>query len=216
MQAHRLNDPFDILRAVPEYAQHAIESLHGVRYVPPRSDCAEDYPILLEPFQIGVLCCECRFDFGILQNTTLLGIHHQYFTRAQTSFLSNLRGIESHYSGLGGDDHGRALGDQVACRTQAVSIEHPARVATVRKNDGRRAIPWLHPNTVIFIKTFQLGRKRILVVITLRYEHCQRVRQRHARADEKFQHIVKRRAVAHSLFDDRTDPIYRSQYFGMQ
>ena len=187
-----------------------------MRYVPSRSDRTEDYPVLLEPFQIRVLRCERRFDFGILQNTSLLGIHHQYLARAQTSLLSNLRGIESHYAGLGGDDHGLAFGDQVSCRTQAVSIEHTARVAAVRKNDGRRAIPWLHPNTVVFIKTFQLGGKRILVVVTLRYEHGQRMWQRHARTDEKFQYVIERRAVAHSLFDDRTDPFYGSQHLGVQ
>ena len=98
-----------------------------MRYVPSRSDRTEDYPVLLEPFQIRVLRCERRFDFGILQNTSLLGIHHQYLARAQTSLLSNLRGIESHYAGLGGDDHGLAFGDQVSCRTQAVSVEQHER-----------------------------------------------------------------------------------------
>ena len=122
-------------------------------------------------------------------------------------FLYFIR-FEVHYAHFGRHDHHAVFRDQVACRAQAVAIEHSSGIPSVAEKQGGRAVPRFHQDGMIFVERFQVFRYRVLFVETFRDQHRHGMWQAHAGRHEEFQHVVQRSAVAHIRLDDRAYLVY--------
>ena len=195
--AHRKDYAVNVLTAVSEGAHLTLQIGQRVHNMPSRRYLTQDDTVLAQPLHIWMLACQRLLDLGIILYGSRLGIYHKYLARTQTTLLAHLRRLDIEYAHLRGYDHHVVLGDEISSRTQAVSVEHTARITSVREEQRRRAVPWLHEDTVILVKCLQLTRDWVLVVIALGHQHRERMRQAHAAHHEELQNIVQRSAVAH-------------------
>ena len=100
--------------------------------------------VAAEPLTVRVLEGETLLDLRIIENLAFLHVHKEHLARFKATFLRDVfrRGLE--YADLAGDHQHVLFGDGVSCRTETVAVKHSAGVAAVGKEQGRRAVPWLH------------------------------------------------------------------------
>ena len=208
-RSHRPDDAVDLLPVVAEGAQQLGVILHLVRHAASAGDVFQKNAVVVQPLVIGMFVGQPALYLVVEQNLPLLGIDHDDLARLQTPFRLDIGGRNVQHARLGGDDHQPVARDEITGRAQAVAVEHAARITAVGEDDGRRTVPGSHEDGVVFVKALQLLRERVLLVEALRNEHRQRMRQRHAAAQEKFERIVERRAVAHPRLDDRPEAALR-------
>ena len=93
------------------------------------------------PFLVGIAQSQRAFNFFVFNNAALFGIDHEHLARLQTPFLLDLALRNRQCSGFRGQDHDIVIGQNVAARTQSVSVEHGADAHTVGKSDSGRTVP---------------------------------------------------------------------------
>ena len=173
--AHRLDKLLDVLPVVPEHAQHPVVLFDRMFHLPARSNLVQHDPVPSEPLFVRMFGGELFLDFRIVTDFALLGVDHQDFTGTQTTLFADLRSFDGKRPGLRSDHHHVVLGNKVTGRAQAVTVEHTAGITAVRKKQRRRAVPRLHENAVVFVKSLQFGGYRIFIVIAFRNQHRQRM-----------------------------------------
>ena len=100
---------------------------------------------------------------------------------------------------LGGAGDEAALDDRVTERPQAVAVERRADDASVREDDSRRPVPWLHQARVVAVEVPDLLRHDRVQLPGLGDEHRDRVAHLTPTADDRLQRVVQDRRVRAGL-----------------
>ena len=203
--AHRSNGPFNVLAGKSECTKHPVVILYLILYFTSATQGIEFNTVGRQPLTIRFGCGQLFLQFAIIIDFSFLGIDQQNFTWLQTPFFFNVSRFEADDSRFTGNYHYVVLGNQVAGRTQSVTVEHTAGIPSVTEQQGCRPIPWFHQNGVVLIKGFQVFTDRILVVEGFRYQHGHGMWQAQTGHYKKFQYIIKRSAVAHIGLDNWSD-----------
>ena len=182
-----------------------------MRHRAPRFDVRQDNAVLLQPFAVGVFRRQFFFQFRVVEDFSFLRVNHQHFARLQPPFLFDFRRCEGQCARLGRHHHHVVVRNQVAGRAQAVTVEHAAGVAAVGEQQGGRPVPGLHEDALVFVERFQAVGDGVFFAQAFRHQHGQRMRQGFSRHQQKFQHVVERRAVAHAGLDDGEDFLHVAQ-----
>ena len=175
--SHRNNGTVDVFLAKTELQFLASEVFHSVFHFSSAAQLFQFNTVGVQPLAVRMLLSQALLDFAIIVNLAFLGINQENLTRLQASLLGNLGWVEIHHTYLRCDYHHIVLGDGIACRAQTVSIEHTTGITAIAEEQGGRAIPWLHQDRVILIKSLQILRDRVLVVEALWHHHSHGVRQ---------------------------------------
>ena len=123
----------------------------------------------------------------------------------QAALADDIGGRDVEHARLGGGDHHTVLGDPVAPRPQAVTIEHGAHAHTVGEADRGGTVPGLHQARVELVERAAGGIHGLMLRPRLRDHHHHRVRERTAGEHHQFQHVVEHRRVAAVDVDDGRD-----------
>ena len=79
-------------------------------------------------------------------------VDQEHLARLQAPLLDDLLFRNRQYAGLGSHDHEVIVGDQITGRTQTVTIERRADLATISEGHGGRAVPRLHHGSMVFVE----------------------------------------------------------------
>ena len=120
------------------------------------------------------------FQFSVVVDFAFLGIYQQYFTRLQASLFFDVSRFEIHHAHFAGNYHHVVVRNQIACRTQSVTVEHTASKTSVAEQQGGGAIPRFHQDGVVFIECFQVFADGVLFIERFRHQHGHGVRQAEA------------------------------------
>ena len=175
---------------------------NGIRNLTTTTQRIQLNPVGRKPLTIRFGCRQLIFQFAIVIDTSFLGIDQQDFTRLKTTFFLDSFRLEIDDTRLTGYHHHIVFRNQVAGRTQTVTVQHTSGITSIAEQQGCRAIPRFHQNRVVFIKCLQVFTDRVLVVERFRYQHGHGMRQAQSGHDEEFQYIIKRRTVTHSRLDN--------------
>ena len=140
-----------------------------------------------------------------------MGIDKQYLSRLEASFFLDGLRLEADDTSLACHHHHVIFRNEVACRTQAVTVQHTSGIPSVAEKQGGRSVPRFHQDGMVFVECLQVFADRILVVERFGHQHRHGMRQAQARHHEKLQYIVQRGAIAHARLDDGTDILYIAQ-----
>ena len=211
VHGHRHNRRVDVLGPIAEHDLLLQQVLRAVLHVAPALQFLQLDAIRREPLAVRMLIGQLLLDFSVVINLSLLRVDEQDFSRLQASLLGNLRRVEVHHAHLRGHYHRVVLRDGIPRRSQSIPVEHTARKASVREQQGGRAVPRLHQDGVVLIERLQILRYRVLVVETLRHQHTHSVGQRESRHHEELQHIVEARRITHPRLHNRRDRLCIAQ-----
>ncbi len=108
---------------------------------------------------------------------------------------------------LGCHDDEAVLGDPVAARSEAVSVENGAHDGAVGEGDGRGAVPWLHAGGVVLVERLPIGVHLVVVLPRLGDHHQHRLGERVPTEAQQFERLVEAGGVARSRGADRERPL---------
>ena len=147
--------------------------------------------VLVHPLLVGVTALEIVIDLEASPDLAVAGIHHEQLARADPALLQHfVRGVVPG-ADLGREGDELVLGDDVAGRTQAVSVERAGGVATVGHDDAGRAIPGLHVHGVEVIEGAQVVIHVRVFLPRRRDQQAHGTEQVHAASQEQIQHVVE-------------------------
>ena len=109
-------------------------------------------PVGRKPLAIRLGCGQLTFQLAIIVDTTFLRIHQQNLTRLKAAFFLDGFRFEIDDTRFTGDHHHIVLRNQVAGRTQTVTVQHTSGITSVTEQQGSRTIPRFHQNRMVFIK----------------------------------------------------------------
>ena len=160
---------------------------------------------VLQPVRIGARRGETFLDFLIRNDPAFFKVDQQHFARLKAPFLDNRLFRNRQHAHLGRHHHKPLIGNIIPRRTQTIPVQRGANLATIRKRDGGRAIPWLHQRGVIFIKGTTLLVHQRVARPCFRDQHHHRVRERVSALHQKFQRIVKTRRIRLAFIGNRPE-----------
>ena len=131
------------------------------------------------------------FQFAVVVNFSLLGVHQQYLARLQATFFLDVSRFEVHDAYFACHHHHVVVCDEVTRRTQSVTVEHATCETSVAEQQCGRAVPRFHQDGMVFVEGFQVFTDGILLIEGFRHQHSHSVGQTHAGHYEEFQHIVQ-------------------------
>ena len=166
---------------------------------------AEVHEVLVEPLTIGTRRADFVFEFFVVNDPALRGVHEEHLARLHPALFDDLFGGNRQHAGLGGHDDETVFGDVVTRGAQAVAVENAADLDAVGERDGGRAVPWLHETGVVLVECPAVVLHRLVVGPRFGDHHHHGVRQRPAGEDEQFERIVEHRGVGAVRIDDRQD-----------
>ena len=138
-----------------------------------------------------MLTGQTLLEFGIIVHPSLTRINHQNLTRLETSLLTDLCRINGKHSGFARYHHRIITGNQIAGRTESVTVKHTSGITSVTEKNGGRSVPRFHQNGMIFIESLQRITDRILAIERFRHEHRHGMRKAQSGMKEKLKRIVK-------------------------
>ena len=213
-EGHRHDGALHVLAGEPEEGELGSEVVDSAAYPAAAAQCIQFDAALGEPFAIGQGFGQLLLELGVVVDTTFLRIDKEDFAGLQASFFTDTFRRDRDDAGLGGHDHCAVIGDEIACGSQSVAVEHTAGEASVGEEEGRRSVPRLHQDGVIFVERLELLADRVLVVEGFGHKHCHGVGQAQSGHDEKFQHVVQAGRVAHAGLHDGADVAHVAQERG--
>ena len=156
------------------------------------------------PFLVGIAQSQRAFNFFVFNNAALFGIDHEHLARLQTPFLLDLALRNRQCSGFRGQDHDIVIGQNVAARTQSVSVEHGADAHTVGKSDSGRTVPRFQHGSIVFIER-TLGRVHLSLGLFPGFRNGQHhgLGKRIAAHYQEFKHVVQTGCITLTLINDR-------------
>ena len=161
--------------------------------------------MLAQPLGVGPFLHHAALDLLVVDDAPLLGVDHEHVAGLQAALADDIGGRDVEHARLGGGDHHTVLGDPVAPRPQAVTIEHGAHAHTVGEADRGGTVPGLHQARVELVERAAGGIHGLMLRPRLRDHHHHRVRERTAGEHHQFQHVVEHRRVAAVDVDDGRD-----------
>ena len=200
---HRRDDVEQLLVAVAEEAQVALERVRRRRLDRRRGDVLEVDLLLVEQRAVGAAARERALDLVVAADAPGVGVDDQHLPGAQAVVDDDLGRIEVEHAGLGGEHEQAVARDLVAAGAQAVAVERRAGLAAVAERDRRRAVPRLEHAGVELVERAQVVRHRRGLAPGGRDQHRERVRGRAPGQHEQLEGGVERGGVAPALVDQR-------------
>ena len=145
---------------------------------------------------------ELGLDLLVGDDAALLQVDQQHLAGLQPPLLNDLFLGQRQDARLGGHDDLVVVGDEVAGRTQAVTVERRADVDAVREAHGGGAVPRLHQGRVILVEGAAILVHERVARPGLGNEHHRGMRQRVAAAQEELECIVEAGGVGLARIGD--------------
>ena len=190
---HRLENDLDVFLGVAE-GLLAIEQRSGrggALFVGGRHFVELDAD-LFDPLAVRLGVGQGILQFLVVDDAALFHVDQEHLARLQTPLLDNLLVRDRQHAGFGGHDHEVVVGNQVAGRTQAVTVQRGADLAAVGEGHGGGAVPRLHHGGMVFVEgTAVLVHRRVLFPGFRDHQHDglgQRVATAH---HEQFEGVVE-------------------------
>ena len=160
---------------------------------------------LVQPLLIGLKGGKLFLDLFVGDDAAFLEVDQQHLARLQTPFLHDAVFRVGKNAHLGGEDYVIVVGDEVAGRAQAVTVQRSADLATIGEGHGGGAVPRLHQGCVVLVKSAALGIHQLMAVPGFRDHHHHGVGKRIATEHQKFERVIKAGRVRLALDGERPD-----------
>ena len=130
-------------------------------------------------------------------------IDEQHLAGLQTPFGDDLLFGNRQHAHLRRHHDETVVGDEITRRTQTVTIERRADLASVGEGHGGGTVPRLHQRRVMFVERLAIGVHQRIAGPGFRNQHHDRMRERIAAAHKEFERIVEAGGVGLALIGDR-------------
>ena len=211
VHAHWHKGALNVFARKAESAQLAPVIGHGVFNLTPAFERVQLYAVCCKPLAVRQSRSKLFFQFAVVVYAPFLRVDKQNLARLQTPFGADVSGSKTYYAGLACHNHHAAFRYKVTAGAQTVAVEHSPCVPAVAEQQRRRTVPRLHKYGMVFVESLKVFAYGILVVERFGHKHCHGMRKAQSRHNEELQHIVERRAVAHSGLHDWTYGLYVAQ-----
>ena len=135
----------------------------------------------------------------------MLKIEQKHPPRLQAPFLDYAFLRNRQHADFRRHDDQIIVGDDIACRAQAIAIQRGTDLTTVGEGNRGRAIPRLHDGCVKFVKRPAISVHCGVVGPGFRNHHHHRVGQREAAHHQQLQRVVERCSVRLAVINQRPD-----------
>ncbi len=108
---------------------------------------------LVQPLLVGVTLCQPRLQFSIVDDATLLNVDEEHLAGLQTPLLDDFFVGDGQHAHFRGHHHQVVVGDEVACRAQAVAVQGGADLAAVGEGHGGGTVPGFHQGGMVFVES---------------------------------------------------------------
>ncbi len=170
-----------------------------------RRQLVQRYLGLLQPLLVGPGAGQLGLDLGVVDDAALLQVDEEHLARLQAPLLDDLLLGDVEHSHLGGHDDHVVVGDQVACRAQAVAVQGRADLPAVGEGHRGGSVPGLHQGGVVLVEGAPLLVHQIVAGPGLRNQQHHRVGQGVAAHHQELQGIVEAGRVGLTLGDQGPD-----------
>ena len=113
---------------------------------------AETDLCLVQPVLVGITVGQIFLEFSIVNDAALLHVDQEHLARLQAPFLDDVTFRYIQYAHFRGHHHQVILGEQVACRSQAVAVQGCADLTAISEGHGGRAVPRFHQCRMVFVE----------------------------------------------------------------
>ena len=141
--------------------------------------------------------------FGRVQDLAAAGIDHHQLARAHAAFLYHFIRLVIPDADFRGTGNQLIFGDDVACRTQTVTVQVTGGVAAVGHHDTGRAVPRLHVHRVEVEEGAQIGIHIRVVLPGWRNQQAHGADQVHTACQQQLQHVIQRAGVGTGFVNER-------------
>ncbi len=170
---------------------------------PGRRQRLDVHDVLAQPVAVGAGGGQLTLDLVVADDGPARGVHQQHAAGPQPVLAHDALGGHVEHADLRRHDDEVVVGDQVARRAQAVSVEDGADEGAVGEGDRGRPVPRLHERRVVLVEGAH-GRVHVgIPAPRLGNHHQHGVRQRAARHHQELEHVVEGGGVAAARPDDR-------------
>src|SRR5215831_9840611 len=97
--------------------------------------------MLVKPLSIWTLVRNRVFDFIVIDDATLLGVHEKHAAGLQTALVQDLISWNIEHAGFGSHDHESIFGHVVTRWTKSVPIQNCADLLAVGESDRGGTVP---------------------------------------------------------------------------
>ena len=159
--------------------------------------------VFLHPLFVRMAALQIVVGFGGVQDASTAGVDHHQLARTDAAFLDHFVRLvipDADFRGAGDE---LIFGDDVARRTQAVTVQVTGSETTVGHDDARRAVPRLHVHGV---KVEERAKLRVHIRVVLpgrRHEQTHGAHDIHPARQQQFQHVIHRAGVRAGFVHER-------------
>ena len=160
---------------------------------------------LLDPLAIRFAGRQLILQFLVINNAALLEVDQKHLARLQTPLANDAALGHRQDTRLGGHNHHPVIGDAVARRAQAVSIQRCADLAPIREGERGGPIPRLHHGRMELIERTPPGIHQRMVLPGLGNHHHDGLSNRVARHHQQLETVIERSGIALACVNDRVE-----------
>ncbi len=169
------------------------------------------------PGTIGLATHDIGFDFFVVDDAALHGVHEEHPSRHQTALLANPLRVHRKHARFGRQHHQTVGGHLIAARTESVPIQRGADQLAVGKTDGRRSVPGFLHGRVVLVESTAIQVHLRIGDPGFGNQHHHRVRQRPPAEHQKFERVVQTGRIALVLVHDGKQFLHvLAEQFGVQ
>ena len=193
LQRHRRNQCINVLAGVAEHLVVLENRVGGQigEHLARLGQLFEANLVLVQPRAVGLAAGGLGLQFLVGDDAAGHGIYQQHFAGLQAAFLHHGGRVDVQYTGFGGHQHAAVGGFEVAQGTQAVAVEHGSNLLAIGENERGRAVPGLHKSGVKLVEGLFQWVHLGVAVPGFGHQHHHHVRQRAARVQQDFHHVVE-------------------------
>ena len=164
--------------------------------------------VLVQPRAVGLAAGGLGLQFLVGDDAAGHGVHQQHLAGLQAALLHHGGGVDVEHAGLGGHQHAAVGGFEVAQGAQAVAVEHGPNLLAIGEDEGGRAVPGLHKRGVELVEGLFERVHLGVAVPGFGHQHHHHVRQRAARVQQNFHHVIEAGRVRLPGIDHRQQHVH--------
>ncbi|OIQ83878.1 hypothetical protein GALL_343050 [mine drainage metagenome] len=208
VRCHRLQDELEVFLRVTEGLLHVQHIGFQFQLAGDLGQIIQAIARFLDPLVVGPGLRQLLLHFGIIDDAAGFQVDQEHLARLQTPLLDDLFFGEGQHAHFGSHHDVVVVGDQVARRTQAVTIQRGTDHTAISEGHGGGAVPRLHQRGMVFVEGAAIiAHQRIAGAVFrtpgFRDQHHHGVRQRIAARHQQFQRIVETGGVGLAFGDQR-------------